>query len=452
MSNPHKITSLEASFVDAFEAYAGDPTPGNASGPVNGLAPLNAMQGFRRRAIERFRELGIPSRKNEAWKYTHVPEALARGFSVSAGGPAPDPGAAETAQCALAGLDAHIVVLVNGRFAGEHSLIGNLPEGVAISGLGTAAITHPDILRNHFGHYAAWEEESFTALNTAFANDGLFVYVPKGKVIEKPIHVINLQKTNERLFLQPRHLLVFEENTQAKIIDTSCTLTGEATFTNAVTEAFVGERAIVEMYLVQDPGNDNVVVSTTHVYQDAASTFTATTVTLTGAVVRNNLNVLPNAPHCETHLYGLFLPGSNTQVDNRTLVDHAQPDCVSNELYKGVLNDRASGVFNGKVFVRQDAQRINAFQENKTIVLTNEATMNSKPELEIYADDVKCSHGATTGQLDPEALFYLRSRGMTKQQAQGMLLHAFAGDILDRISIEPLRRMLDQRVTRLFGE
>ena len=323
MSNSRKTTSLEASFVDAFEAYAGTQPPRNPSAPVNGLAPLNAMQGFRRRAIERFQELGIPSRKNEAWKYTHIPEALARGFAVSVGDSTPDPEAAETVQCALAGLDAHIVVLVNGRFAGEHSLIGSLPEGVAISGLETASSTHPDILHRHFGHYAAWEEESFTALNTAFASDGLFVYVPKGKIIEKPIHVINLQKTNERLFLQPRHLLVFEENTQAKIIDTSCTLTSDATFTNAVTEAFVGERAIVEMYLVQDPGNDNTVVSTTHVYQETASSFTATTVTLTGAVVRNNLNVLPNAPHCETHLYGLFLPGSNTQVDNHTLVDHA---------------------------------------------------------------------------------------------------------------------------------
>ncbi len=450
MSHPHALASLEASFVDAFEAHAGLLAK-NGTGPAEALS-FAAPPALRRQALNRFRDLGVPSRKNEAWKYTNIPEALAGGFAVSPADPPSDALPARWRDCLLPNLDAHLVVLVNGRFSSAHSMIGDLPEGVAICGLETAATVRPDILRRHLTRYADWETESLTALNTAFARDGLFVYVPKGTVLEKPIYALHLPAANERLFLQPRHLLVFEENAQAKIIERCCGLDGEATFTNAVTEIFVGERAVVETCLVQDPGDEHSVVSTTHAYQEAASTFSTATITLDGKVVRNNLNVLPNAPHCETHLYGLFLPAGDTQVDNRTLVDHAKPDCVSNELYKGVLNDRASGVFNGKVFVRQDAQRINAFQENKTIVLNNEATMNAKPELEIYADDVKCSHGATTGQLDPEALFYLRSRGMSKRQAQGLLLHAFAGDILERISIEPLREMLDERVTRLFGE
>ena len=450
MPHPHALSSLEASFVDAFEAHAGQLAQ-NGSGPVH-AQPFAVGPGLRRQALERFRDLGIPSRKNEAWKYTNMPAALADGFALPSDDLPADSLPAHWRTCLLAGLDVHLVVLVNGRFSSAHSSLGALPEGVAICGLGDAARSHPEILRQHLGRYADWETESLTALNTAFARDGLFVYVPKGTVLEKPIHVLHLSETKERVFLQPRRLLAFEENTQVRMIDMCCGLTGEATFTNAVTEIFVGERAMVEMYLVQDPGNDHSIVSTTHAYQEAASAFSTTTVTLSGHVVRNNLNVLPDAPHCETHLYGLFLPTGASQVDNRTLVDHAKPDCVSNELYKGVLNDRASGVFNGKVFVRQDAQRINAFQENKSIILSGDATMNAKPELEIYADDVKCSHGATTGQLDPEALFYLRSRGMTKQQAQGLLLHAFAGDVLDRIAIEPLRDMLDERVTRLFGE
>ncbi len=450
MSHPHALSSIEASFVDAFEARAGQLAK-NGLRPAPDL-PFAGGPGLRRQALDRFRSLGVPSRKNEAWKYTHIPEALARGFALPTDDSPTDSLPAQWRTCLLPDLDVHLVVLVNGRFSSKHSRIGDLPEGVVICGLETAATERPEILRRHLGRYADWETESLTALNTAFASDGLFAYVPRGTVLEKPIHVLDLPKTNERLFLQPRRLFAFEENTQVRMIDMCCGLAGEATFTNAVTEIFVGKRAMVEMYMVQDPGNDHSVVSTTHAYQEAESAFSTTTVTLSGNVVRNNLNVLPNAPHCETHLYGLFLPAGDTQVDNRTLVDHAKPDCVSNELYKGVLNDRASGVFNGKVFVRQDAQRINAFQENKSIILNSEATMNAKPELEIYADDVKCSHGATTGQLDPEALFYLRSRGMSKQQAQGLLLHAFAGDVLDRISIEPLREMLDERVTRLFGE
>ena len=447
MPHPPSLSSLEAAFADAFEARYARMSAQNGSG----AAPFAARPELRRRAMERFRSLGVPSRKNEAWKYTHIPEALARGFALRDDALPDDPPEAPWAECAFVDMDAHRVALVNGRFSSRHSRIGELPEGVAICSLKTAAATHPEILRRHFGRYADWETDSFTALNTAFASDGLFVYVPRGTTLSKPIHALHLPQTKERLFLQSRSLFVFEENAEAKVMDMRCGLAGEATFANAVTEIFVGERARVEMYLVQDPGEGHSVVSTTQAYQEAASVFSTATVTLSGDVVRNNLNVLPDAPHCETHLYGLFLPAGDTQVDNRTFVDHAKPDCVSNELYKGVLSDRSSGVFNGKVFVRQDAQRINAFQENKTILLSDEATMNAKPELEIYADDVKCSHGATTGQLDSEALFYLRSRGMNKRQAQGLLLHAFAGDVLDRISIEPLRERLDERVARLFG-
>ena len=193
------------------------------------------------------------------------------------------------------------------------------------------------------------------------------------------------------------------------------------------------------------------MVSKTEVYQQGESVFSMYTITLTGDVVRNNLTVVPDGEFCETHLYGLSLPIGDTHVDNHTLVDHAKPNCMSNELYKTVLDDSSSGVFNGKVFVRRDAQKTNAFQENKSILLTEKATMNAKPELEIYADDVKCSHGATTGQLDPEALFYLRSRGIPERQARGMLLHAFARDVIDQIKIEPLRELLDRRVTERFG-
>ena len=442
MPNHTTRASLEEPFVSAFEHL-------HARMPRNGTG--NWLGALRHEAMNRFGSLGFPSRKDEAWKYTNIGQVLRRGFRVLPGAPIPELGDSKPDRFAIPGLDAHLVVLLNGRFVAEHSRIGTLPSGVIIDRLGTAEHTHPALLEHHFGQLASVQDEPFTALNTAFATDGLFVYVPKGGVLDKPIHLINLQKADDDSFMQPRRLFVFEENAQATIVNTLSSLQGTRTFTNAVDEVFVGQRAIVEMVMVQHPGNAASLVSSTNVHQEGSSVFTTTTITFDGDVIRNDLSVTSAAEYCETHLYGLFLPRGDTHVDNHTFVDHAAPDCTSNELYKGVIDDRASGVFNGKVYVRQDAQRINAFQENKCIVLTDEASMNSKPELEIYADDVKCSHGATTGRLDPEAVFYLRSRGLPRKQAEGMLLHAFTGDVIERIGIGPLRTLLDQRITSRFG-
>lgn len=432
---------LEERFVSAFEM--------NVGRTLNGT---NAkIQELRRQAIDRFRKLGFPGRKHESWKYTNIGAALRHEYKVLAAPPKADLTADEIDRFAIPDLEAHVVVLVNGRFSEELSSVENLPDGVRVTSLEKAAMAHSAVVDEYFGRYAEAEEEVFTALNTAFTLDGLFVYVPKGKVVDKPIHIINLQKVDDDLFLQPRHLLVFEAGSQARIIESGHSLSDAKTFTNSVSEVFVGERAVIDLYLVQDFGDQATHVTSTNAYQEASSVFSMNTVTFTGDIVRNNVNVLPNAEHCETHLYGLFLPRGETHVDNHTFVDHAKPDCQSSELYKGVLDDDASGVFNGKVFVRKDAQRINAFQENKSILLSETATMNSKPELEIYADDVKCSHGATTGQLDREALFYLRSRGIPEKQARGMLLHAFASDLIENVKLEPLRALLDKRVTERFG-
>ena len=432
---------LEDRFVSFYETHVGR--------TLNGT---NAkLQELRSSAIARFNSLGFPTTKDEAWRYTNIAEALRREYKVQV-----SPRTAGLDRDALAplmipDLDAHSIVLVNGAFSEELSAIGALPDGVVITGMQQAARSHAAVLNRHLGRYADFSEDAFTALNTAFTLSGLFVYVPKGKVLEKPVHVINVLSVQEDVFLQPRNLLIFEENSQARVIHSSHGPAQSNTFTNVVNEVYVGSRAVVGMYLVQDEGELSSQVSNTHVYQEEASVFSLHTVTLTGEVVRNNVTVLPDAEFCETHLYGLFLTSGRMHVDNHTLVDHAKPNCVSNELYKGVLDDRSSGVFNGKVLVRPDAQKTNAFQENKSILLTPTATMNSKPELEIYADDVKCSHGATTGQLDKDALFYLRSRGIPATQARGMLLHAFAGDVLETIPVKPLRTLLDRRVTERFG-
>lgn len=433
-------TSPEDQFVSTFQMMEGHTLNGSNA----------TIQGIRKDAIEHFRTLGIPDRKNEAWKYTNIEKVLRHSFKLQP--------PAKQVKCSLQdiepflvpGLDAHLVVLVNGRFDENLSSIGTLPDGVIVSGFAHASETYEEIVNRHYAKYADYRSEPFTALNTAFTRDGVFVYVPRNRVVDRPIHILSVISTDEDLLIQPRMLFVIEDNAQVRIIESGHSLTHTRTLTNSVTEIFVGESAFVDHYKIQREGDEAVQINNLQVYQEANSFMTTDTITLGGGLVRNNLNFLPNAEHCETHLYGLFLGKGNMHVDTHTLVDHARPNCVSDETYKGILDDSSTGVFNGKVYVRPDAQQTNAYQSNRSILLTDTAHMYSKPELEIYADDVRCSHGATTGQLDREAVFYLRSRGITEQQAIALLLLAFARDVLEHVNIEPLRENLDTLIKNQF--
>lgn len=433
-------TRPEDRFVSAFEMHEGVSLNGTNDG----------LRSLRKAAIEHFAALGIPARKAEAWKYTNIGKLLKRAYALP-----PSPSDAEVDASAVApllipGLDAHVVVLVNGHFSTALSTPGTLPDGVLVTSLADAADTHAALVDAHLARYADAEGEALTALNTAFVQDGIFVYVPRSTVVEQPIHVISLITTAEDALVQPRTLIVAEENAQVKLIQSTQTLTEAQTLVNAVTEVFVGAQAHVDRYEIQNEPAHTSMVTTLNAYQQTSSVFRNSTFTFGGEVIRNNATILPDAEHCETHLYGLFLGRGTMHVDNHTLVDHAKPNCFSNELYKGVLDDQATGIFNGKVFVHQDAQQINAYQSNKSILLSDTAHMYAKPELEIYADDVRCSHGATTGQLDDEALFYLRTRGLTAQRARALLLVAFARDVLDNVAVEPLREALDAMVTARF--
>lgn len=434
-----KISTVDR-FVQAFERLNGSTLNGSAT-----------VAGLRTEAIRRFAELGIPTSKNEAWKYTNIEKALRHDFVLSPS-PSVEIEHAQLERYLLRGLDAHIVVLVNGRFSADASRIGALPRGVVLCGFADAANLHADLVSRHYGRYVNARNEAFAALNTAFATDGVFLYVPPDVALARPVHVLSLVTTDQDLMMQPRLLYAIEAGAKATVIETAHGSSRRRTLTNSVTEAYVGPNARFEHYKVQDLGDLATQLYNVQVYQERDSVFTTTTVTLSGQLVRNNLSFLPDAENCETHLYGLFLGRGRSHIDSHTLVDHAKPNCFSNELYKGILEDESTGVFNGKVFVRRDAQQTNAYQSNKSIVLSERAQMYSKPELEIYADDVKCSHGATTGQLDPEALFYLRSRGLTERQARALLLQAFARDVVDNIGVEPLRRMLDDYIMERFHE
>ncbi len=402
---------------------------------------------LRREAMRQFTTLGFPTRKTEAWKYTNIASTLRRTLATDVSVVSVDNARAAP----IPGLDAHVIVFDNGRYRAALSHIQDLPDGVLVTGLAEAAQSHAWLLRRYFGRVADYETCPFVALNTAFTEDSAVVYVPANTVLERPVHLVHRISSGQDALVQPRVLVIAEDNARLTLIQTSVTTSAIPTFTNAVTEIFVGRDAHLERIDIQDEPDGASVVSSLDVTQDTGSTFHNSSFTLGGSIVRNNINVLTDAEHCQTFLNGLFLAEGASHVDNHTLIDHAKPQCYSSEYYKGILDDRATGVFNGKVLVRQDAQQINAYQSNKSIVLADTARMYAKPELEIYADDVKCSHGATTGQLDDEAIFYLRARGLTEKQARSLMLVSFARDVTERVTIAPLREVLDALITEHLG-
>lgn len=396
------------------------------------LSPLRTM------AIDRFSELGFPTTRHEEWKYTNVTPILKTHYAFN-------PNhfllkKEEITPFLLVGKEAIVLVFEDGNFHPELSSLHNLPGGVIIDSLKNHHTDHH--LRDHLAKYAAME--SFIALNTAFVNDGAFVYIPANVVVEQPIHLLYINDTrNSTTVVYPRNLIIAEKGAQVKVVETYHSIgSTNHGFNNAVTEVVVKQNANVELVKIQAENKSNYHISHTEAIQERDSVFNISTITLGGAIVRNNLHIVLNDVNCVAHLYGLYITDGSQLVDNHTLVDHSKPNCESNELYKGVLGGKSQGVFNGKVMVRKDAQKTNAYQSNKNILLSDEATMNTKPQLEIFADDVKCSHGATTGQLDAEALFYLRSRGIGEKEAKAFLNIAFAADVIKNISIESLRDRL----------
>ena len=424
--NPGYQNTGTEKFIEAFDAFSIAHRKGNSD--------LNEM------AMGRFKELGFPTTKHEEWKYTNVAPILKNTFSFSS--PVFRLTKEDIQACLLTGKDSFVVVFENGYLNKELSVLDGIPQGVIIDSL--AANGNHEQVKRHLGRYAPMKQESFVALNTAFVLDGAFIFVPADTVVEKPIHLLYINDSRaQSTVVYPRNLIIAEKSSSVKIATSYHTLGSvNAAFTNSVSEIITGTNANVEFIKIQNENNTTYHISHTEAVQARDSVFNISTITLGGAIVRNNLHIVLDDVNSTAHLYGLYITDGNQLVDNHTLVDHAKPNCESNELYKGVLGGKSQGVFNGKVFVRQDAQKTNAYQSNKNILLSDEATMNTKPQLEIFADDVKCSHGATTGQLDAEALFYLRSRGIGENAAKAFLNIAFAADVIKNISIENLRDRL----------
>ena len=431
----------EDRFISAFKVNHGQ--------ALNGVNASIAQQ--REDAIERFSQLGIPDNSLEAWKYTDISKTIDRPYTLSLASEGPSVPPSDIEPFTIDAMDAHRVVLVNGHVDESLSDIGDLPAGVVVSSLAQAGETHPDVVEAHYGQYADAEDEALTALNTAFVQDGAFVYVPSGTIVEKPIFFLHVTAGDEALFLQPRHLFVVEDGAIAKIVEAQHALTDAQTFTNTVSEAFVGERANLKHYLFQDEGTSASQVHTRAGTQKDNSVYSTNTITFSGEVVRNNATIEADGSFCESNLYGLCIGKDEMHVDNHTQMNHVQPDCNSNELYKHVLNDESTAVFNGKVLVTRGSQRIDAYQQNDTIVLTDDANIYTKPELEIYADDVVCSHGATTGQVDEEGVFYLRSRGLSERRAHILMLQAFTDEVVSEYKIDPLRDYIAEKIRQRFA-
>jgi Fe-S cluster assembly protein SufD len=411
------------------------------------------INSFRGTALEKFRELGIPTKKDEAYKYTNLNVFFDSDYQ-SYFMPVPEDFVkAEEFRCDITDLDAHGIVLLNGFYPTLKDKLRQLPSGVWIGSLNEAAIRFPEQIEKHYGKYAISKTDGLVHLNTAMASDGVFIYVPDGVTLTKPVQIVNLVYAVEDMFNQHRNLVIVENNAHISLLICDHTLSPQKFLTNAVTEVFVGENAHFDIIRMQNEHNAACKITHTFIHQEKNSVTSSNNITLHGGLIRNSTYHYLGGEGAESYSYGLFLADKFQHIDNFINVDHAFPHCTSNQLFKGVLDDMSTGAFNGRILVRPDAQGTLAYQRNNNILLTDDAKMDTKPQLEIYADDVKCSHGATVGQLDDEALFYLQTRGINKREARLMLMFGFAHEVIQNIKIEPLRERMDNLVMqRLKGE
>ena len=412
------------------------------------------MLKLREAAISAFEASGFPNKKDESYKYTHLEPVflgeLARDFcprNINFD-------QQELFRCDVPMLDSQVLTVLNGFFYnGEGPKLYEEENGIIYGSLKEAIKRHPQLVEKYLGKNAKLENEAFTSLNTAFAQDGIFLYVPEGAVMENPIQIIHLLLSDQNQMVQHRNLFVVEKNASAQVIICDHTLSPQMFLTNSVSEAFTGANADLDILRLQNEHNNSCQVTNTWISQEADSRCQHGTITLHGGRVRNNLSVKLSGEGAEHSALGLFLTDKMQHVDSFTTIEHEKAHCTSTQHYKGVLGDMSTGAFSGLIHVLPDAQKTEAFQNNNNILLTDDAKMYTKPQLEIYADDVKCSHGSTVGQLDENALFYLQTRGIPRDEARLLLMDAFAHEVISRIKQSSLQERINDLVSkRLRGE
>lgn len=405
----------------------------------------HSLDEIRKLAFERFKKIGFPTVKHEDWKYTNVQPLVSRPYVLGVSEQPVDSKIFERA--AIQGLDAYRIVIVDGYYN------RTLSTAEGVSGLAIMPIEEAfDRLcfAKYFAEYADKTDNPFVALNTATFTTGLFLEVGKNNCLEKPVHIIHVATSTQPVFIQPRNLFVISSGAEAEVIESFITHDGASdSLSNTVTEIVVRENARLQHYYLQMGGTQSNYIRHTEVYQEKHSLYNNYNCTFPGpSFVRNNINVRLGDSNVESHLYGVTLTASNQLVDNHTIVDHLKPHCESYEWYKNIVQDTSTAVFNGKIFVRPDAQKTNAFQQNNNMLIGEKSSVYTKPQLEIFADDVKCSHGCTIGQFDNDALFYLRARGISEPQARILLVHAFAFDVTSRFTNNAVREYVERLVEK----
>lgn len=430
----------EQQYIDLFTRF--EQTINEHSADV-----LNAP---RRKAYEDFCRQGFPTRKTERYKYTDVAGAFAPDFGLNLTRLHIPVNPYEAFKCDVPNLSTSLYFVINDAFNTRALPAATLPEGVVVCSLAEAARQYPERISACYAKLARTEEDALTALNTMLAQDGLFVYVPKNVAVERTIQVVNILRADVDLMANRRVLIVLEEGAQARMLICDHTADERNFLTTQVVEAFVGENARLELYELEETNAQNRRFSNLYVRQAAYSNVTLCSTTLTGGLTRNRTDVYLTGENAETNLYGCVIADGQQHVDNNTLIDHRVPHCTSNELYKYVLDNRAVGAFAGRVLVRPDALHTASTENNANLCATSETRMYTQPMLEIYADDVKCSHGSTVGQLDEQALFYMQQRGISREEAKMLMKFAFAGQVIDHITLDALRDRLHYLVEKRF--
>jgi Fe-S cluster assembly protein SufD len=407
------------------------------------------LHDLRANALKVFEAKGFPSKKEESWKYTSLKSLLKEEYNISPRGE----NAIEfkdVKQYFLHNVDTYKIVFIDGVYSSY--LSETTHDGIDVCLLSSALdkSKYSSVIETYFNKAA--KLEGLTQLNTAFAKEGAYIHIPKNKEVDKPIEIIYFSTGNEAaMFSQPRNLIVADENAHVQIIERHQSLSSNAVLTNAVTEIFANKRAMVDYYKIQNDALSASLVDSTFIEQQRESICSVHTFSFGGQITRNNLHFKQEGEHCDSILNGITIIGEKQHVDHNTLVHHVAENCESHQDYKGIFDGSSTGVFNGKIYVEKEAQKLDAFQQNNNILISDKATINAKPQLEIFADDVKCSHGCTIGQLDNDALFYMRSRGIGQKEARALLMYAFANNVLESVKIPELKSRINKLIADKIG-
>ncbi|MFQ3180771.1 MAG: Fe-S cluster assembly protein SufD [Polaribacter sp.] len=412
----------------------------------NGIDINSDIHEIRTEALENFEKLGFPTKKLEDWKYTSLNAVLKNDFSIFLN-KENSVQLADVKNYFIHDIDTFKVVFIDGKYSSFLSDVTHDGKDICLLSSALSKSKYSSVIENYFNKVA--KQDNLTSLNTAFANEGAYIYIPKNIEVEKPIQIINFTTGSEAAtMVQPRNLIVVEDNAHVQIIERHQSLTSNAVLSNVVTEIFAGRNATVDYYKIQNDEVNASLVDNTFIDQKSNSVVSMHTFSFGGNITRNNLSFYQNGEHIDSILKGISIIEGKQHVDHHTLVHHIEPNCESHQDYKGIFNDRSTGVFNGKVIVNKEAQKTNAYQQNNNVLISDKATINAKPQLEIFADDVKCSHGCTIGQLDNDALFYMQQRGIPIKEGKALLMYAFANTVLESVKIPEVK----SRITKLIAD